>query len=594
MRLKLAYPPGIVTDDATLAKGGRYIDGDKARWVRGLPEQIGGWERIFRTALTGACRNAFSWVDNAGGLNLAFGTHSKLYVYRGGELIDITPTLAMPSRTLGADPLSVTNGDATVTVTMPSHGLADGDEIDVSGAAAVGGITPNIAGAAVTVIDDDSFTYEFSSNASGTATGGGSAVVIAPQVAFAAGQINGTGGQGYGTGAYGVGQYGQPSAAEYYPRTWSFAALGEALVASPRGGAIYLWENDSAAKAQPIANSPRQNTAVIVTPERAVMGLGSNEEVSGVFNPRCIRHSSITNETVWSTAASGSTAAEIIIQSEGRIVAGRVAGYASLIFTDNEVLQLSYVGALDQTYRDDRLGSDCGLLGPNAVTIRGQRAFWLSPDLRTWTVALGGEPAAIDSPMRDELEQYLSPVQRDKVTLSTINGYSEVWIFYPDVRDGLENSRYQCFSIAEGWWSKGILARTAFMDAGPATYPVGVDPDGKVFWHEKGASADGDAISGHLEAGPQYVEQTGRLLLMREFIPDFQNLVGGLSLTLKTWEEPQSTPVEWGPYNISSMSESVQVKALGRLMGWRIEFDSAPSSWRMGTPVVEGRDAGKR
>lgn len=594
MRFLLKYPPGIVTDDTTLAKGGRYVDASMVRFVRGQPETVNGWERVFRTSLEGVCRNSLTWIDNAGRVNLAFGTHTNLYVWRGGQLIDITPALARPSQTLGTDPLSVANGDATVTVTMPGHGLADGALITVTGAAAVGGITPNRASTAVTVIDADSFSYEFTSNATGTATGGGSAVVIAPQEAFAAGQINGTGGSGYGTGAYGVGQYGQPSAAEYYPRTWSLTTLGQALVASPRGGAIYIWDNDSAVKALPIANSPRQCTAVIVTPERAVMALGCNEEVSGTFNPRVIRHSSLTDETVWSTTAAQSTANEITLQSEGRIVSGRMAGYAALVWTDNEVIQLSYVGALDQTYRPDTLGSDCGLMGPNACAVQGQRAFWLSPDVRLWTVALGGQPASIESPMRGELEENLVPNQRDKVILSTLNGHSELWMFYPDVRDGLENSRYQCMSITDGWWSKGILARTAFIDAGPSAYPLGVDVSGNVFWHEKGTTADGDAISGHLEAGPQYLDGTERLVLLREFIPDFKSLVGGLELTLKTWEEPQAPVIEWGPYDITANTQAVQLKSLGRLMGWRIEFNSAPASWRLGTPVAEGRDAGKR
>ena len=32
-----------------------------------------------------------------------------------------------------------------------------------------------------------------------------------------------------------------------------------------------------------------------------------------------------------------------------------MAGYAALVWTDNEVIQLSYVGALDETYRPDVL-----------------------------------------------------------------------------------------------------------------------------------------------------------------------------------------------------------------------------------------------
>ena len=41
--------------------------------------------------MTGICRNILSWYDLNGSLNIAFGTNSKLYVYRDGAVYDITP-----------------------------------------------------------------------------------------------------------------------------------------------------------------------------------------------------------------------------------------------------------------------------------------------------------------------------------------------------------------------------------------------------------------------------------------------------------------------------------------------------------------------
>jgi hypothetical protein len=41
--------------------------------------------------LTGVCRAVFPWTDNSAVLNIAFGTHSKLQVWQGGALYDITP-----------------------------------------------------------------------------------------------------------------------------------------------------------------------------------------------------------------------------------------------------------------------------------------------------------------------------------------------------------------------------------------------------------------------------------------------------------------------------------------------------------------------
>ena len=49
---------------------------------------------------------------------------------------------------------------------------------------------------------------------------------ITPATGFTPGQIDGTGGAGYGTGAYGVGNYGEPSTVDYFPLTGSLGAFG--------------------------------------------------------------------------------------------------------------------------------------------------------------------------------------------------------------------------------------------------------------------------------------------------------------------------------------------------------------------------------
>ena len=62
---------------------------------------------------------------------------------------------------------------------------------------------------------------------------------------FAAGNIDGTAGIGYGTGAYGEGYYGEPIPGTDFPLTWSLAPWGQNLMACPRGQTIYQWTNDT-------------------------------------------------------------------------------------------------------------------------------------------------------------------------------------------------------------------------------------------------------------------------------------------------------------------------------------------------------------
>jgi len=603
----LEYIAGVVADDTVRARGGRYTNADKARFVRAgagqplLPELIGGWERLVLQTITGVCRNVFAWTDNSGLLNIAFGTNSHLMVWRGGARYDITP-YGPPAR-LGANPLASSNGTGTVTVTHTAHGYTSGIDVRVYGAATFQGLDAanlNIT-AEITVINDDSYSFTAGGGdtASGSGSGGGSGIVVVPQTALPEGPVHGTGTAGYGTGGYGVGGYGEPSEEDYFPATWSFGLLGEALVASRRDEAIFIWENDTAARATWLENSPLRNAAILTTPERIVMALGTEEEASPhTYNPRCIRHSDPTDETIWTTDTD-TLAREKILEGAGRLVAGRGAGPANFIWTDNELFQAAYVGALDEVYRFDRLGEDCGLAGPNAACVRNQQAFWVTPDIQFMTCGLGGEPSVIESPMRAELEANLAASQKDKIVASTLSKYNEIWFFYPDARDGdggvgLECSRAMFFSVTDPWWSKAQLARTAFCDAGPADYPVGVDPDGNAYWHERGDTNDGNAISWSLSAGPQYIDAGRQAIWLRSFWPDFtgrggEAQAGSMSLTLYTREFPQSTPETHGPYTISPGDEAVDLRIDGRIISWDLSGSSGPANWRMGALTFEGK-----
>lgn len=591
MRVPLRIPPGLNADDTTYAASGRWADCNCVRFDRDLPQTIGGWESLTTDLLTGVCRTVFAWTDNASVLNIAFGTHLALQVWAGGALATITPALAMPPARLGADPLAVVNASPTVTVTHLGHGLETGDSVEVSGAAAVGGITPN-GTFVITRVDDDSYTYAFGSNATSTASGGGAAVVVAPQRAFQAGSIDGTGGAGYGTGAYSVGGYSEPSTADYFPRTWSFGAFGEELIANPRGGPLYAWDNDLGAPATPLLNAPRNCTFALIAPQDMIIALGCNEEVSGKFNPLCIRHSSVRKNTEWRTAAS-TTAREYILPGGGRIVAGRVIGPYLLVWTNHSLFLGTWVGALAQPWRFDRVAEKCGLIGPNAAVVVGQAAYWMGNDGQFYRYGLGGTVEPIPCAIRDDLFGNLTPAQADKVVASSISRFSEVRWDYPDARDGVENSRYVALSLAGQGWSRGRMARSAFLDAGPASDPIGVTPQGNVYWHERGQSADGQPLVWSIETADQYISEEVTALLLGVW-PDVKNQVGPINITAISRLKPQGDENVKGPFAMATGQDKVDFRCSGRLFRLRFEGASLPAFARLGQIAVNVAPAGKR
>lgn len=502
MRIPLDIPPGLSADDTSFAAAGRWADGSNIRFWRGRPQVIGGWERLVDTPVTGVCRVVRSWTDQAAVLNVAFGTHSRLQVFKGGGLYDITPS-----------------------------GLA-------------------------------------------------------------AGLVDGAGGQGYGTGTYSTGNWSEPSSEDYFPRTWSLAAWGENLIACPRGGEVYAWTNDTGAPAAPLSNAPARVTHMVVAPSDQVFALGCDQEVSGLFNPLCLRHSSVRNNTEWSTGPA-TTAREYILPGGGRIVAGRVIGPNLLIWTSHALFLGTFVGSLTQPWRFDRVGETCGLIGPNAAVVVGQQAYWLGPDLQFYRYGLGGAVEPLPCPIRMALADNLAASQGDKIVASSSSSFSEIRFDYPDAREGSENSRYLLMSLMDGAWSRGIMARTAMIDAGPSQYPIGVDPGGGAYWHERGQSADGGAFSWFVESADQCLDENATAMV-RGLWPDMADQVGPVAVSVTSRFTPQGAETSSGPYSMAPGADRVDLRTTGRMFRVRFAGGSAPTACRIGRPVFDIVAAGSR
>ena len=682
-RFPLMPPPGIQIDNTTFSAEGAWWDCDKARFWRDRPQTIGGWEPYMTDALTGVCRNILPWRDNAGEMLTAFGTHSNLQVFYGGQLYDITPTLAFPPRILNSNPITATSGSAvfsialanhglttgdsviisdagvvgtriingtysvtvtdadnftvtfgsnattsalatdpittlnaskTVTVTHTAHGLTDGATVVIAGATAVGGITPN-GTFVIDVLDANSYSFQFTSNATSGATGGGAGVTefakiaggttvkVAPQVAFFAGNINGADGAGYGAGTYGTGLYGLPSTSVLYVRTWAFANYGESLMANPRGGTIYWWQNDTALNAEPILNAPPQVTFMLVTPERQVLAFGCNEEVSGDFNPMCIRGSDIEDPENWTTSTA-TNAFEQILEGGGRIVGARINAYGLFVWTDTALYQGTFLGDPGQTYRFDKIGSNCGLIGPNAAIVAGQVAYWIGQDRQFYSCPLGGSAQLVSSPLQNQFSDNLALGQQDKITAASIAQFGEVWWFYPDGRDmvdtasgvinGLENSRYMSLSYIGQGWARGTLSRTAFIDASPAVNPIGANYDGGTFYHERGQYANAEAINWWIESADYYLGEADKTLEVQSVWPDFEDQAGSIQLTLTTRLYPQGQEYTRGPYSLTPNRGKRDFRASGRVVRVRIGSNTAPSYARLGKIEFDAQSRGLR
>lgn len=433
---------------------------------------------------------------------------------------------------------------------------------------------------------DNRQTFAFGRHNGLTVWQSGQVADITPTTGFTPGQIDGTGGAGYGTGAYGVGGYGEPSTADYFPMTWSFGArsFGE-LYANPRGQGVFTWDNDPANKATLLAGAPAKVNVLGVAFTDQVLAFGCTD-AGGQFNPSCIRGSDIKLPTKW-TIATDSTAFQYYLKGNSRIVGALPVGRYWFVWTESEL----HLGTFSAAWDFEPVGLG-GLAGPNAAVVAGQTAYWISPDHQIWACALGQAPQIVPCPIRDEFADNAASGQNDKICAAYIAERGEVVWSYADRRDGFECSRELRLSVLDGAWSRSAMKRTALTGANPS--PVGVSVAGSVYWHERGHSADGAILEGWLETGGQYLDPAEKVVLIRGFYPDFRDQKGPIRLQVYGKMEPQDDWVLLTDQQVAPGQKKVDFLGTGRLLRLRLSSSSSPAEWRMGKPQVDIVVAGQR
>jgi hypothetical protein len=399
---------------------------------------------------------------------------------------------------------------------------------------------------------------------------------------FVPGSVDGSLGQGYGTGEYGINVYGEPGTVPlsgWFPMSWSLSNYGGDLIANPRLQSIYMWEQDPTVVARPLTGAPSNVIYTVVTASRQVMALGCNEETSGVFNPLCIRFSDIENPDDWTTTPQNN-AGEVILESGGAIVCGRIVGNYVWVWTKLSLFLGTFVGSPGQTWSFERIGSWCGAISPGAPVVQSQNAMWISPDRQFWQVQLGGAPAQVISPIRQMFVDNVAIGQDEKIIGTACSTYQEFTWFWPDARDGFEVSR--SLTVSPDGWSRDILARSAYIDSGVQGSPIGVAPTGEVYWHEKGNSADGQPMVGWIESNAFYLGAAEGGLQVNGCWPDIKNQQGPLQLTVYVRERPQAPERVKGPWTLLPGQDKRSFRLAGRIARVRLDFNSTPAAARGG------------
>ena len=632
----LKYNAGIVKDTTEYSAGKNgpfYVDSDLVRFVNGYPEKIGGWEKdkfyvldsagvttSTEATLTGIGRKMVFWRGVDGTDRIAVGTHNHLYIIQNNAIYDITPLRKTTSNL--SNPLVVTNGSTTITVTDNSHGASDGDFVVINSATATGGISAEtinrMAGYQITYIDTNSYSIQSPDAATSGATGGGTTI----DIKYLIGAAEGLGTQsanpalGWGVGGWGESTWNTPRALSLSQvnlenSSWSLNIWGEDLIANVRGGRIYYWDTSGLITARAVlvsslagaASVPAEVRATVVSfPDRHFIAAGASVYVaadgsSGTLDPMLVRWSTQEDFTKFAPTALN-TAGDQRLEVGTKIVALVNTREETIISTDEAIYGMTFVG--DPFIFSFRLlGTGVSAIGLNSMIAIDGNTYWMGN--RSFYI-YDGVINEIPCPLKHFVFDRLQTQFFDKTVAGHNVEFNEVTWFYVSDQNTAgttnpEPDSYVTYNYNEKVWSIGSMDRTVWNDAfGSREKPFAFSPQGFLYNHETGTSDDGAAMTAFIQASPREITAEGENLYMVDrVIPDAtMGANSNLSLFMNTRKYPNASETVKGPFNITSTTEKISTRVKGRQIALKFESTGTQDEWRLGDLRIDTKIAGMR
>jgi len=431
------------------------------------------------------------------------------------------------------------------------------------------------------------------------------------------------------------------------PGLWSLDNFGQVLIATVANGKTFTWNAGAATPLTTRASTttsgfatgsnPTASRVTLISPTtRHLIHLGTETTIGDTTtqDDMFIRFSDQEDINTYAPSATNS-AGTLRIQDGTKIVGAIKAKEVILIFTDNALYTMKFIGA-PFTFQLDQVGTNCGLIGKNAVVEIDGAAFWLS---QKGFFLFDGTVKSLPCTVEDFVFDNFDTTKGQQVAAGLNNLFTEITWYYPSSGSTF-NDKYVVFNYGEstgvpgGVWYTGTEARTSWMDAtiyptpyatkysstADGTFPVVIGQDGlgqtKYFEHEVGTdqvNEDGSTttVASFIKSFDIDLEQRQRdtrgrssgpkiageiFLAMRRFVPDFKNLQGNakISLAVKRYPQQSDSTTTLSPFTVTASTDKKDTRARGRFVNVKIENDASNESWRFGTLRLDIQPDGRR
>ena len=624
----LKFKAGIVKDITEYSAGklGFYTDGNLVRFRNGFPTKIGGWQEeryVFNAdeqtaaTVTGIPKQIIAYRAQSDGFDrIVVGTHNHVYVINNNVFYDITP-LRKTTANL-SNPLVVTNGSATVTVTDNSHGASTGDFIIINSATTTGGITAanlnRLEGYQITKVNANSYTFVAPSSASSGATGGGTTIDIGYLIGNAekVGAASSDPALGWGVGSWGEDGWGVAadtgsSTVNLEATQWSLVLWGEDVILNNRNGQLYYWDTSDSSDTTRAALISAETgasgvpvsvrTITVSFPDRHLIAGGCTNLSGSEVDPMLIRFANQEDFTQF-TPTSTNTAGDQRLEVGTKIISMIPTKDETFIQTDEAAYGMAFVGP-PFTFSFRLLAVNCGGVALHGSANVDGDVYWIG---KSNFFAYDGTVKELPCSVQHFVFDRLQDDYKDKTYAGHNKKFNEVTWFYVSVDNSAgannpEPDSYVTFNYLDGSWSIGTLDRNVWHDAGGfRDVPFAFDKDGKLYNHETGTSDDGSAMNAFIETGEIEIDPVGNSLFMVDkIIPDATMTNNtNLFVELKTRKYPRAPEIVKGAFTVTSTTEKISTRAKGRQLAVKFSSTGTTDDWSLGDFRINAREDGIR
>ena len=421
------------------------------------------------------------------------------------------------------------------------------------------------------------------------------------------------------------------------PGLWSLDNFGDVLLATIANGKTYTWDSSIAARFTTRASTtttdyltssaPTASRMMMMSPvTRHLVLLGTETTIStaSTQDDMFVRFSD--QETINTFAPTATNSAGSQRLQDGTKIMGAIKAKDNiLVFTDTALYTMKHVGT-PFTFGFEQVGTNCGLIGQNAVVEIDGVAYWMSSK---GFFMFDGTVKSLTCTIEDYVYDDIDTTKGQQICAAINNLFTEVVWYYP-TSGASYNDRYAVYNYGEslggkipgGVWYPGTQARTSWMTAkiypnphatkfdssATGTFPsvIGETGLGQTVYYEQEVGTnqtnpDGSstAIAGTLESYDFDLEVGGagqHYLSISRFLPDFKTLSGSATVTLKLKRFPSSTATTstYSPFTVTSSSTQFNTRARGRFASVAIANAAVNDNWRFGTMRLDVKPDGMR